>query len=56
MLKSSGKRIKDIEFNTQVKDIQVSYFDSMEEPISSVNNLQHVEGSQYFVVHCSNVK
>lgn len=56
MLKSSGKRIKDIEFNTQVKDIQVSYFDSMEEPISSVNNLQHVEGCQYFVVHCSNVK
>ena len=50
MLKSSGKRIKDIEFNTQVKDIQVSYFDSMEEPISSVNNLQHVEGCQYFVV------
>ena len=39
-----------------MKDIKVFYFDSMEEPISSVNNLQHVEGCQYLVVHCSNEK
>jgi len=56
MYERSGKGLKDIESYTQVKDIKISYFDSMEKPISSVNNLHHVEGSQYFVVHCSNVK
>ena len=59
MYERSGKGLKDIESYTQVKDIQVFHFDSMEEPISSVNNLQHVEGCQYLVVHfvhCSNEK
>jgi len=30
-------RVKDVAFHTRVKDIKISYFDRMGEPISSMN-------------------
>jgi hypothetical protein len=34
----SGIRIKDVEFHTQVKDIHITYFGSIEEHCFSINN------------------
>jgi hypothetical protein len=37
-LHHKGMRVKNFEFHTRVKDINISYFGQMEKPISSENN------------------